>query len=107
MRGGFCSPYWRLSGQESQRSRMDKDAGNSQKVFLRWAHKSTYLYPMDFRTEISVHPSPHPIGLNDPIMTLGSCFAQSIGEQFDNNRFQVEVNPFGTTYHPLAIHKLL
>src|SRR5262245_46999882 len=37
MRGGFCRPYRRLSGQKSQRSRMGKDAGNSQKVFLRWA----------------------------------------------------------------------
>jgi hypothetical protein len=37
MQGGFRSSYQRESGQESQRSRMGKDAENSQKVFLRWA----------------------------------------------------------------------
>jgi hypothetical protein len=35
MQDGFCSPYWRLSGQKSQRSRMGKGAENFQKVFLR------------------------------------------------------------------------
>jgi hypothetical protein len=37
MQGGFRSSYQRESGKESQRSRMGKDAENSQKVFLRWA----------------------------------------------------------------------
>jgi hypothetical protein len=62
---------------------------------------------MDFRTELSVQPSPWKFGLQDSLFTLGSCFAQSIGQRLTDNKFRAMVNPFGTTYHPFAIHKLL
>lgn len=62
---------------------------------------------MDFRTELSLKPAPWKININDPILTLGSCFAQSMGMKFLQNKFQATVNPFGTTYHPVSIHKLL
>ncbi len=62
---------------------------------------------MDFRTELAVPPSPWKFGLKDSILTLGSCFAQSIGQRLAGNKFHAMVNPFGTTYHPFAIHKLL
>lgn len=62
---------------------------------------------MDFRTELTIQPSPIQIGLKEGILTLGSCFAETMGRKFSENKFHVCVNPFGTTYHPLAIHKLL
>src|SRR5262245_39229519 len=62
---------------------------------------------MDFRTEISLAPSQWSIVHTDQVLTLGSCFAQSIGGRFVENKFRAEVNPFGTTYNPLSIHKLL
>lgn len=62
---------------------------------------------MDFRTEISVNPSSFKIGLKDSILTIGSCFAESVGRKFSDYKFQTLVNPFGTTYHPLSIHRLL
>ncbi len=62
---------------------------------------------MDFRTELTVQPSPWKFGLKDSFLTLGSCFAQSIGQRLVDNKFKAMVNPFGTTYHPFAIHKLL
>ncbi len=62
---------------------------------------------MDFRTELILKPSSWSINLKDPILTIGSCFAQSIGQRLLDNKFPVSVNPFGTTYHPLSIHKLL
>jgi hypothetical protein len=62
---------------------------------------------MDFRTELTVPPSDWTFGLKDPLLTLGSCFAQSIGHRLSENKFRVLTNPFGTTYHPIAIHKLL
>ena len=62
---------------------------------------------MDFRTELAVQPSPWKFGLKDSFLTLGSCFAQSMGHLLIENKFQSMVNPFGTTYHPFAIHKLL
>ncbi|NOT73779.1 MAG: GSCFA domain-containing protein [Cyclobacteriaceae bacterium] len=61
---------------------------------------------MDFRTELTPKHS-RKINLKDPILTLGSCFSQSIGKKFTDFKFQTSINPFGTTYHPYAIHKLL
>ena len=62
---------------------------------------------MDFRTELTVPVAPWHLDIGDPVVTMGSCFAQSIGQQFLSNKFRAIVNPFGTTYHPLAIHRLL
>jgi GSCFA family len=62
---------------------------------------------MDFRTELSLKPSALKIDLKDPILTIGSCFADSIGQELIDNKFKAIVNPFGTTYHPLSIHKIL
>ncbi len=62
---------------------------------------------MNFRTELSLKQSPWNINLKDPILTAGSCFADSIGEKFITNKFKAIVNPFGATYHPLSIHRTL
>src|SRR5436190_23586193 len=62
---------------------------------------------MQFRTELQVTPSDLKIDIKDPVLTIGSCFADSIGQRFQDCKFQALVNPLGTTYHPLAIHKIL
>ena len=62
---------------------------------------------MDFRTELPVQASAWKFGMKDPLLTLGSCFAQSIGQRLTDNKFQTMANPFGTVYHPFGIHKLL
>lgn len=59
-----------------------------------------------FRTEI-ICPSAHPIDLKDSILTTGSCFADLFGQWLYNNKFDVLVNPFGTNYNPISIHKSL
>lgn len=59
-----------------------------------------------FRTEINCTPS-SPIGLNDSILTMGSCFADQFGAWLTQNKFTSLSNPFGTVYNPLSIHKLL
>lgn len=59
-----------------------------------------------FRTEITC-PSARPIGLRDCILTTGSCFADQFGQWMKNNKFDLLVNPFGTTYNPISIHKNL
>jgi GSCFA family len=41
------------------------------------------------------------------MMTIGSCFSDSMGERLLSNKFQTLVNPFGTTYNPHSIHKLI
>lgn len=62
---------------------------------------------MDFRTALAVPRASWSLGLTDPVHTLGSCFAASMGDRFATRKFRVLVNPFGTTYHPFAIHQLI
>jgi hypothetical protein len=59
-----------------------------------------------FRTEISC-PSTQPIDLKDKVLTTGSCFADLFGQWLHNNKFDALVNPFGTNYNPISIHKSL
>lgn len=58
---------------------------------------------MKFRTEINPDKSLHPIDHNENILTIGSCFAQNIGEYFKNYRFNIMCNPFGVLYNPISI----
>lgn len=60
-----------------------------------------------FRTEIHISPSPVQINLQEKIITTGSCFSDAIGGQLLQNKFDVLVNPFGTTYNPYSIHKAI
>jgi hypothetical protein len=60
-----------------------------------------------FRTIVSNSLSSSKISLNNPFLTLGSCFADGIGRRLRENKFSVLPNPFGTIYNPHAIHKLL
>jgi hypothetical protein len=60
-----------------------------------------------FRTELSVSPSPRPIEFSNELLTTGSCFADDLGKWLKGNKFSVEVNPFGTTYNPISIHRAL
>ena len=39
------------------------------------------------------------------IVTTGSCFSDNIGQKLAENKFNVAVNPQGTCYNPLSIHK--
>ncbi|MCW5912664.1 MAG: GSCFA domain-containing protein [Cyclobacteriaceae bacterium] len=59
-----------------------------------------------FRTEINCLPG-KPIGLDNKILTAGSCFADQLGQWLASNKFTVSGNPFGTTYNPVSIHNLL
>ena len=61
----------------------------------------------EFRTEINPAVSTSPIGLRDTIFTIGSCFADSIGGHFAENKFKVWSNQLGTVYNPISIHKTL
>lgn len=60
-----------------------------------------------FRTELMMQPSAWPIEHSHEIFTTGSCFADNLGLWLQQNKFDCTVNPFGTTYNPLSIHRLL
>lgn len=59
-----------------------------------------------FRTEINCSPA-QAIGLNQKMLTIGSCFAEQFGQWLGNNKFTVMSKPFGTSYNPVSIHNLL
>ena len=41
------------------------------------------------------------------VLTVGSCFADSIGVRLVANKVETRVNPFGTVFQPLALARLL
>jgi hypothetical protein len=61
---------------------------------------------MDFTTSIPISKSSNPIDYDSRIISLGSCFAQNIGEKFSYFKFQNTVNPFGIIFNPVSIENL-
>lgn len=61
----------------------------------------------NFRTTFQIPEAEHKISLDTSILTLGSCFADVVGNQLKDNKLNVKVNPFGTLFNPLSIFKIL
>ena len=62
---------------------------------------------MNFRTQIPISKSNHPIDYHSRVVSLGSCFAESIASKFDYYKFQNSVNPFGIIFNPISIEKII
>lgn len=58
---------------------------------------------MDFRTQVKPEKVSFTFSHHTPILLMGSCFAENIGERLDNHFFPVDVNPFGTLYNPASV----
>ena len=58
---------------------------------------------MEFFTKIDIPKPDFSLDYGTPVAFFGSCFADSISEQFLARKFQVLANPFGTVYNPLSI----
>jgi lysophospholipase L1-like esterase len=58
---------------------------------------------MEFRTKIDIERSASQIAPCARMLFVGSCFADSIGSRFREERFPVVVNPFGTMYNPVSV----
>ncbi len=58
---------------------------------------------MEFRKKIDIPKSELRINHQTKILLLGSCFAENIGKQLLDNKFTVNVNPFGVLYNPASI----
>jgi hypothetical protein len=71
---------------------------------------STFLaaiFVLMFRTELTITPAARQLARTARVLTLGSCFADSIGSRLQANKVDASVNPFGTVFHPLAMALLL
>lgn len=62
---------------------------------------------MQYHTEFSPEPLPYRIGLNSRIVTIGSCFADVMGQRLSDHKLTVQNNPFGTIFNPVSVAKLL
>ena len=62
---------------------------------------------MRWSIDFPIPDSPFPISHQSKILSMGSCFAQTIGQKMKNAKFDVLVNPFGTIFHPLNLADLL
>lgn len=62
---------------------------------------------MKFTTPVSISESPFKIGHDSPVMLMGSCFAESIGNRLKAYKFNTLKNPFGIIYNPISLGKAL
>jgi hypothetical protein len=62
---------------------------------------------MNFTTKIPISKYQNPIDYNSKILSLGSCFAENMGEKFEFFKFQNSENPFGIIFNPVSIEKLI
>ncbi|MEM6319376.1 MAG: GSCFA domain-containing protein [Bacteroidota bacterium] len=58
---------------------------------------------MNFRTLIPIQQSPFSIDYHTPILSIGSCFAENIGQRLHTHHFPISRNPFGILYNPISI----
>ncbi len=58
---------------------------------------------MDFRTPVDIPASKWKISPFERMLFVGSCFADTMGNRFMEQRFRVVANPFGVMYNPISI----
>ncbi|SHI57282.1 GSCFA family protein [Hymenobacter daecheongensis DSM 21074] len=60
-----------------------------------------------FRTEVPLTPHPSQLPLAARVLTIGSCFSDTIGSRLAQHKVDALVNPFGTVFNPLSACMLL
>lgn len=60
-----------------------------------------------FRTVLKPGVSKHTFSLGDRLVTVGSCFAEAMGDRLAANKVAVMANPFGVIYNPHSVHKAM
>lgn len=62
---------------------------------------------MEFRTKINIQASKDKIDHRTSVLMLGSCFAENIGVELKNAKFNIIINPFGILYNPQSVSQAL
>ena len=60
-----------------------------------------------FQLSFETFTHPRPAQLGDEFLSLGSCFAQRLGESLHQLRFPITLNPFGISFDALTIGRQL
>lgn len=58
---------------------------------------------MKLQSEVALPNYPFQLDHQSPILMMGSCFTENIGQLLDKHLFPVCVNPFGVNYNPLSV----
>ena len=58
---------------------------------------------MEFRTVVNIPDPGFRMEPCEEMLFVGSCFADSIGQRFVEERFRATVNPYGTMYNPASV----
>jgi hypothetical protein len=58
---------------------------------------------MKLSTSVTIPKSDITVAHEHPVLLIGSCFAQNIGEKLQQNKFNVTLNPNGIIYNPISI----
>ncbi len=61
----------------------------------------------DFRIQVRPKKNELKLGHDSRVLSLGSCFADEIGQRLSRFKFQVNVNPFGIMFNPISIVDLI
>ena len=56
-----------------------------------------------FRTPVDIPAAPFQIQPAEPVLCVGSCFADEIGRRFQDDHFPAVINPYGVMYNPASI----
>ena len=62
---------------------------------------------MKWNTPIAIEKQKGYLQHGSPMLLLGSCFADNVGEYLQKAKFAIEANPFGTLYNPESIANAL
>jgi hypothetical protein len=62
---------------------------------------------MKLTTEIPLQLSSSPIDYDSKLLSLGSCFAEHIGDKLTYYKFKTTQNPFGILFHPQVLLNVL
>lgn len=62
---------------------------------------------MEFFTRVTIDPQPGLVDHERPVILLGSCFSDSVGQRLVARGFNALVNPCGTLYNPASIASTL
>ena len=62
---------------------------------------------MKLYAQVPLEKGQSPIDYQSKVLLLGSCFTENIGEKLDYFKFEIQQNPFGILFHPLAIETFL
>lgn len=57
---------------------------------------------MTLNSSVNLPPNWKGIGRTSPLLFIGSCFSENIGNALKDAKFPAVVNPFGITYNPLS-----